>query len=68
MVDIFESKMCNYCKSLNCEKKITVNNINGVTVYKCDEYIKDNKKIQTYTKPLVVTAERDYTKLQNREI
>lgn len=60
MVDIFENKMCNYCKNTNCNKRITINNEKGVTVYKCDEYDRDKNKIEHYTKPLVITAERDY--------
>lgn len=68
MVDVFESKMCNYCKNLNCSKNIAVNNVKGVTIYKCDEYIKDKKKVTPYTKPLTVTAERDYAKFSLREV
>lgn len=60
MVDIFENKMCNYCKNSNCDKNIIVNNSEGVTVYKCENYIKDESKIVPYEQPLIITAKRRY--------
>lgn len=60
MVDIFEQKMCNYCKNTNCNKRIIVEGNKYMTVYRCEEYQKDSNKIIPYEKPLVVTAKRDY--------
>lgn len=64
MVDIFENEMCNYCKNTNCKKTFTIDSFKGVTTYKCNEYIKDNKKIIPYEKPLIITAKRTYIKFQ----
>lgn len=67
MVDMFEIKMCNYCKNTNCNRDSSNLNIifeKGVTTYKCNNYIKNNKKVKRYEPPLTVTAKRDYVRLQ----
>lgn len=66
MVDIFKKGMCNYCKNKKCNKKIIKDINKGVVIYKCEEYIKDNSKIEPYVEPLLVTAKRSY--VQEREI
>ena len=63
MVDIFEIKMCNYCKNTYCEKNILISDNKGVTSYKCKEYIRDDKKIAPYKKPELVTAKKEHFKL-----
>lgn len=66
MVDMFEIKMCNYCKNTKCSKSVIITIDKKITSYKCDEYIKDKNKINRY-KPLeFVTAKRDYVQLQER--
>lgn len=66
MVDIFENKMCNYCKNSECNKEITVINNEGVTTYRCKNYIKDEAKIIPYEEPLIITAKRKYINLYER--
>lgn len=62
MVNVFEKKMCNFCKKQRCDKKgIIVIIKNGITIYKCIDYKQDSAKIIPYQKPLSVTAKRDYT-------
>lgn len=60
MVDMFETKMCNYCKNSNCKKTIVVRCDKNLVTFKCREYIRDDSKIKVYEEPLVVTAKRDY--------
>lgn len=61
MVDVFKKNICDCCKNTQCTHKIILEHINGKNVtYKCEEYIKDIKKIKPYIQPLVVTAKRDY--------
>lgn len=62
MVGIFEEKICSYCKNSNCKKQINTDVEKDITTYKCDEYIKDVKKIIPYQEPLKVLADRDYVK------
>ena len=56
MVDVFESKMCNCCRNSNCNKRIVVNSNEGLTMYKCEEYVKDESKIIPFEKPVIATA------------
>ena len=60
MVDIFENKMCNYCRNSECDKNIVIINSEGVTTYKCSKYIKDESKIIPYAAPPIITAKRKY--------
>ncbi len=61
MVDVFEKYICSCCKTTQCDHKIIIENINKkITICKCEQYIKDKRKIIPYVQPLIVTAERDY--------
>ena len=67
MVDIFYNEICQYCKNINnnsCNQKINIYNEKSVTIYNCDNYIKNDLKIKGYETPLLVTAERDYISLK----
>ena len=64
MVDMFEIKMCNYCKNTQCSKKINITTERKMTIYKCDEYIQDKKKKKQYKQLEFVTAKRDHIKLR----
>lgn len=64
MVDIFKNNICNYCKNIDCKKQIYIINGKGIITYKCDEYVKNSRKIIRYEKPLIVTAKRDYVNLK----
>ena len=66
MVDIFENKMCNYCKNSECNKEIIIINNGGNVTYKCNNYLKDETKIVPYEKPLIITAKRKYINLYER--
>lgn len=62
MVGMFEEKICSYCKNSECDKKIDIDIEKNMTTYKCDQYIKNSEKIIPYSKPIKVTAKRDYVK------
>lgn len=60
MIDMFVYNMCSYCLNNNCNQKVEIIETKNCTTYKCNEYVKDKKKIIPYQEPLVVTAERSY--------
>lgn len=60
MVNVFIDKVCCCCSNNNCSKQVDIIKTRNCTTYKCNEYIKDKKKIIPYQEPLKVTAEREY--------
>lgn len=60
MVDMFETKICNYCKNTECDNKIIEFKDGNLTTYKCENYMKDASKIIPPEPSLFVTAKRDY--------
>lgn len=60
MIDMFEKKLCSCCKNENCNHNIVITVKKNIVTYKCNEYIKNPKKLVPYKKPLIVTAKRDY--------
>lgn len=63
MIDVFINKICCCCSNKNCNKKMAQVAIvisKDCTTYKCNDYIKNNKKIVPYKEPLIVTAPREY--------
>lgn len=60
MGNIYEQRMCKYCKNENCNSGIVITVDNNFISYKCNNYQKDSSKITPYQKPLLVTAKRDY--------
>ena len=60
MINMFVDNMCVYCLNSNCHKEVEIIRTKNCTTYKCNEYVKNKKKIIPYQEPLVVTAERNY--------